>query len=183
MDLETKTLLTSLFWRAIPAAAAFLAGFGVLLVSAGGAVPGMLLGMLCILAGSIVLAFPVANLIATAWDRLLWSRSYYDKPQPMYGIPQSRRAKGQLEEALFEYEKIAAVHPDEIRPHLEMIDLAIHDLRDAARAQAIYERGLLCLKKPEDRELLSKTYAEVRTRLDPKKSPPHITLPKSPSDA
>ena len=55
-------------------------------------------------------------------------------------------------------------------------DLAIHDLHDAARAQALFERGVAALKNPSDRDLLAKTYSEARTRLDvrPPRPPLHL---------
>ena len=119
----------------------------------------------------------LARGLAEPTGNLFWPRRYYDKPQPMYGIPQSRRAKGQLEEALAEYEKIAAAHPDEIRPFVEMIDLAIHDLRDADRANAIFQNGLARLKNPDDKDRLAQAYAETRTRLDVRPPQPPIAVP------
>ena len=169
-----RAILAVLFKRFLPAAVAFALGIGVLL-GAGNAAQ-MLLGFLFFLVASIFVAGPIAQWLAAPMGSLFWPRKYYARPQPMYGIPQARRAKGQLEEALAEYEKIAAAHPDEVRPWLDMIDLAIHDLHDAARAQALFERGVAALKNPDDRDLLAKTYAEIRTRLDvrPPRPPLHL---------
>lgn len=97
----------------------------------------------------------------------------------MYGIPQSRRAKGHLEEALAEYEKIAAAYPNEVRPWHEMVAIAIEDLRDPDRARYIFERGVAVLKNPNDRDRLAQTYSEIRTRLDT--PPPRPPLPLHPS--
>ena len=169
-----RAILAVLFKRFLPGAVALALGIGVLLGA--GDVFQMLLGFLFFLIAAIFVAGPIAQWLAEPMGSLFWPRKYYAKPQPIYGIPQACRAKGQLEEAVAEYEKIAAAHPDEVRPWLEMIDLAIHDLHDAARAQALFERGVAALKKPDDRDLLAKAYAEIRTRLDvrPPRSPLHL---------
>lgn len=179
MKYNFQTNFMALLRRGLPAGAGFAVGTWILLgAGESGNVLQMLLGFAFFLVAAILLSGPAARLLAEPMGSLFWPRRYYDRPQPMYGIPQSRRAKGQLEEALAEYEKIAAAHPDEVRPWLDMIDLAIHDLQDAARAQALFERGVAALKNPDDRDLLAKTYAEIRTRLDVR--PPRPPLPLHP---
>ena len=169
-----RAILAVLFKRFLPGAVAFALGIGVLL-GAGNAAQ-MLLGFLFFLVASIFVAGPIAQWLAAPMGSLFWPRKYYARPQPMYGIPQARRAKGQLEEALAEYENIAAAHPDEVRPWLDMIDLAVHDLKDARRANAIFQTGIARLNKPADQDALAQVYAEVLTRLDvrPQRPPLHI---------
>ena len=175
MNLVLKTMLRSLFWRIFPAAAALAAGYA--LMTADSSIPGLFLGLVCCMIGAICLAFPLAELGALLGERLFWSKSYYDKPQPMYGIPQARRAKGRFGEALAEYETILAAHPGEVRPHLDMVEIALLDLRDPELAHALYERGRERLKNPADKEALARVYAETLTRLDPKPAAPHLELP------
>ena len=175
MNAEFRQFLVSLLKRAIPAGACFVGGIWILLGSWN--VAQMLLGYLLFLVAAILVSGPLARWLAEPAGSLLWPRRYYDKPQPMYGIPQSRRAKGQLEEAIAEYEKIAAEHPDEVRPYLEMIDVAIHDLRDADRANSIFQNGLARLKNADDKDRLAQAYAEIRTRLDVKPPHPPIAVP------
>ena len=174
MNMDLRAILAAVFKRFLPGLAALALGVGVLL-RAGNAAQ-MLLGFLFFLVAAIFVAGPIAQWLAEPMGSLFWPRTYYAKPQPMYGIPQARRAKGQLEEALAEYEKIAAAHPDEIRPWLEMIDLAVHDLQNPVRARAIFERGVAALNNPSDRDLLAKAYSEDLTRLDvrPPRHPLHL---------
>ena len=170
MNAEFKALLFSLLWRFLPAGALFLLGTAILLAY------GPVGGFGLYLAASILLAFPLANLLANAWNNLLWSRSFNERPQPMYGIPQSRRIKGLPEEAIAEYEKILAAHPSELRPWLDMIAIAIEDLKAPNLAQDLFERGVAFLKNPDDRDILAQTYAAIRTRLDvrPPRPPLHL---------
>ena len=172
---EYQQLLASLLKRAIFPGTLFAVGTWILLGA--GNIAQMLLGLFLFLVAAILISGPLARLLAEPTGNLFWPRKYYDKPQPMYGIPQARRAKGQLEEALAEYEKIAAAHPDEVRPYLEMIDVAIHDLRDADRANAIFQSGLARLKNADDKDRLAQAYAETRTRLDVRPPHPPIAVP------
>ena len=158
----------ALLRRGLPAGAGFAVGTWILLgAGESGNVLQMLLGFAFFLVAAILLSGPAARLLAEPMGSLFWPRRYYDRPQPMYGIPQSRRAKGQLEEALAEYEKIAAAHPDELLPWFEMLDIALTDLRDPARAQIIFERGTAALARPRDRALLDHVYAATRERQTP----------------
>jgi hypothetical protein len=170
MNADFKSILWAILRRAVSAAFALAIGTGLLLGA--GDIFGMLFGFVFFLVAAIFVAGPIARLLAEPMGGLLWPKRYYDKPQPIYGIPQSKRAKGLPEEALAEYEKIAAANPGEVRPYVEMIDIAIVDFKDAERANALYQRGLACLPKPEDKDALARAYAATRTRLDPKPNRP-----------
>ncbi len=59
---------------------------------------------------------------------------------------------------MFEYEKVAREHPEEIKPYIEMMDIAIVDLQDHERAKTIFQRGLSSLKDDNNREILKIAY-------------------------
>lgn len=153
---EARALLLRLAWRALVAAPFFY-----LCASGRASVLSPVFGVV----GAIIVALPLARLIAEPAGRLFWPEERFDRPQPMYGIPESLRAKGRYEEALAGFEQIAADYPGEVKPHVAMIDIAIVDLKDADRAQAIFQRGVEGLKKQEDKETLARMYSAIRTRL------------------
>jgi hypothetical protein len=123
-----------------------------------------------IIAGATVLAWPLARLVAEPSGKLFYPDRRYSRPQPVYSIPQSKRAKGLYEEAIAGFEKIAADHPDEAKPYIEMIDICIVHLKDPVRANEIYQRGMSLLKMDKDKEALATMYSAIRTRLDAKPS-------------
>lgn len=166
MTPDFKNILVSLLRRALPAAVALAIGVGTLL-GAGENHVQMLLGFFFFLIAAIFVAGPIARLLAEPTGGLLLPKRYYDKPQPMYGIPESKRVQKHPEEALAEYEKIAVACPEEVRPHLEMIDIALTDLKDPELANLLYQRGIAALKKPEDRDHLAQVYAATRDRQPP----------------
>ena len=166
MNPEYRDILGSLLRRAVPASLALALGTGILLGT--GNVLMMLVGFFFFLVAAIFLAGPIARWLAEPLGGLLGPKRYYDTPQPMYGIPQSRRIRGRPEEALAEYEKIAAAHPAEVRPWLDMIEIALTDLHDPERANAFYQRGLAALTRPDDRDHLARVYAATRDRTPPR---------------
>jgi len=92
MDAERQAALWFLLRRLVPAAAALAIGVGILL-GAGASIGLLLLGFLCFLVAAIFLAGPLAQLLAEPVGELLWPKRYYDKPQPLYGIPQASAAR------------------------------------------------------------------------------------------
>lgn len=170
-----KSILFAFLRRGIPALVAFAIG-GLVLLSADGSVAAMLLGFAFFLVAGIFLAGPVARLCAEPLGGVFWPRKYYDRPQPMYGIAESKRVKGFPEAALAEYEKLAAAFPGEVRPHLEMIEIALADLKDPALAETLYQRSLAFLPAPKDRELLAQVYGATHER-QPPKSVRHLEMP------
>ncbi len=124
-----------------------------------------LLSTASILAGAIFMARPVARLFAEPFGSLFFPSSHFDKPQPMYGIPEARRQEGKYEEAMAGFAKIAGEDPQEVRAYIAMIDTAIVNLKDEARANAIFQNGVAKLKRAEDRDQLASSYSNIRSRI------------------
>ena len=152
-----REILISLAWRAILAAP-----FLYVCITGCASVLSPFFGV----AGAVIIAGPIASLIAEPSGNLFWPGRHFDRPQPVYGIPQSKRAKGLYEDAMAGFEKIAAEYPGEVKPYIEMIDIAIVNLKDPERASRIFERGVSVLKKNEDKEVLARMYGAIRTRLN-----------------
>jgi len=114
--------------------------------------------------GGILIAPDVTGYFAKFAGNIIWTHRD-GKPQPIYGIPRSLAAKGRYEEAEKEYENIIQEFPNEVKPHIEMINIAILRLNDAELADQLYQRGMGLLQDPGDREMLARMYSAIRTRL------------------
>ena len=167
-----REILISILKRAVPAVAVGGLGWWLLANASGGwgATPRLLFGMACIVATAIIMAPPVARLVAEPSGSLFYPGGRFSRPQPVYSIPQSKRAKGLYEEALTGFEAIAEEYPTEVNPYIEMIDISIVNLKDPDRAKEIYQRGMYLLKKDNDKEVLATMYSAIRTRLNAKPS-------------
>ena len=129
-----------------------------------------LFGCAFIIIAAIILAFPLASIVAEPAGSLFYPGRCSSRKQPMYGIPESKRARGLYEEAISGFEQIAQEYPEETKPYIEMIDIAIRYLKDPERANAIYRRGIAVLKRDKDRESLAIMYSAIRTRLNSRPS-------------
>jgi tetratricopeptide (TPR) repeat protein len=165
---EYRDILFSLGRRLLFAAP--FAAFGLFAFSHAGGSPlqgiaAGLFGCAGVLMAAIILARPLARLFAESSGLLFWPDQHFDRAQPLYSIPQSKRAQGLYEEAMAGFEKIAEEYPGELQPYVELIDVAIVHLRDPGRANEIYQRGLARLTTDDDKEALARTYRALLSRL------------------
>jgi tetratricopeptide (TPR) repeat protein len=116
---------------------------------------------LLMLLGGALLAPDVASFIHRWAEELRLA----GQPPPIYGIAETLVAKGRYAEAEEEYEKIIRAFPNEVKPHTDMIHLAVRWLNNGELAEKLYQRGLSLLRNPEDRQILSEAYERIRTRL------------------
>jgi hypothetical protein len=82
------------------------------------------------------------------------------RPQPMYSIPESRMAAEDYAGALEAYAALAAEHPEEIAPHLRMMEIWLRIYRDPAAAATIRDNALLSIRGKKNRRKFE-TAAEV----------------------
>ncbi|MFM8807943.1 MAG: hypothetical protein ACKOJB_03380 [Chthoniobacterales bacterium] len=110
-------------------------------------------GMLAILAAhavlivaAILLAKPLAGLIGDWFSGLFVPGERFAKPQPMYSIPEGRMTAEDYPGALEAYAELAAQHPEEIAPHLRMMEIWLRIYRDEDSARTIRDNALLSIK-------------------------------------
>ena len=116
-------------------------------------------GMLPILAAhgvlivaAALLAKPLAGLIGDWLSTLFMPGERFDRPQPMYSISEGRMAAEDYAGALEAYADLAAEHPEEIAPHLRMMEIWLRVYRDPSAAQTIRDNALLSIKGKKKRE-------------------------------
>ena len=140
-----------------------LAGFVVCLAAwwwlgARGHEEGIPGGMLAILAAhaalvvaAILLARPLAGLVGDWFSGLFLPGERFDKPPPMYSIPEGRMAAEDYTGALAAYEELAAQHPAEIAPHLRMMEIHLRNFRDPEAARLVRENALRSIRGEKNR--------------------------------
>ena len=73
------------------------------------------------------------------------------RPQPMYSIPEGRMKAEDYPGALEAYAELAAQHPEEIAPHLRMMEIWLRVYRDPEAARTIRDNALLTIKGKKNR--------------------------------
>lgn len=160
-----KDILKSLGWRAV--IASVILGIGVFVMCKGLLLPDWfgapyyIFGMAIFVTAAIIMGMPLARLIAEFLGNLIYTSAHYKKPQPVYGIPESKRLKGLVQESFEDYQKLSEEHPQELKAHIAMIDIALVEMKNPDLAGSVYSRGMDTLDKEEAREALSRKYKEL----------------------
>jgi len=106
----------------------FIAGFGK------GA---LLVGIIAL--GGIVffcfVAYPILKRLGEYTGKLFWPDDSHFRIVPEYSLAEARANEGKYRDAVDEYRKVAAQHPDDIYPHLRIAELALHHLNDVKLAE------------------------------------------------
>lgn len=121
-------------------------------------------GAFLTLLGCILVAPDIAGWLSGSLNGLLWT-SHQSPPGPVYGIPESLVARGQYEEAERAYEEIIRKYPDEVKPHVDLINIAVTRLHDLELAEKLFRRGMTALRDKETKEILTNMYAAIGSRL------------------
>jgi len=139
---DRRDLLIALGQRLLLAAPFAVAAW--LLFATGTGAERRVLGLVCVVIAGIVVAPPLAGLIAEPAGGLFHPR-HPARQQPSYDVAEARRRQGRFAEALDAYERVVERFPTDVHAWTAMLDVASLDLRDAARAEAIARRALAAL--------------------------------------
>lgn len=119
-----------------------------------------------IFVAAYILAKPIATLIAKSASKLFYADEHFDRPIPQYSIPESKRKKGLFREAFEGFRHISGNYPQEVKPYVDMIDIAITDMKDKRKAEDVFHRGIATLHDKEARDELARMFKAIRSRLD-----------------
>ena len=119
-------------------------------------VPGGMLPILAahavLIVAAILLAKPLAGFVGDWLGTLFMPGERFDKAPPMYSIPEGRLAKEDYAGALEAFAELAAEHPEEIAPHLRMMEIWLRVYKDADSARTIRDNALQSIKGKKNRE-------------------------------
>lgn len=121
-------------------------------------------GPFLMLLGVLLIAPDITAYLSGFAGNILWSHCEGES-KPLYGIPESLVAKGKYAEAEQEYEKIVQKFPAEVKPHIDMINIAVTRLDDGELAKKLYQRGMSILQDSASQETLTRMYEAISTRL------------------
>jgi outer membrane protein assembly factor BamD (BamD/ComL family) len=108
----------------------------------------------------------IAQLIGNQAGKILYSGEEFDRPQPMFSIPEGKRKSGNYQEAFDGFQKIASEYPQALKAYVAMIDIAIVDLKNKKLADSVFHQGIATLGAKEDRDSLARMYMAISSRLE-----------------
>ena len=166
-------------------AAPFFA-LGAFLVARNGRtnVLGVLWGLGFMTIGVAIVMVPLAGFLAEPIGGLVYFQGRHrDKPGPIYSMAEAMRSAGHYQEALAEYERMTLEFPGEVKPYVEMIDIAVVSLKDGPLAESIFQKGMAAFEKREEvRQRLETRYKEIRSRLERRTDLPESIVPADQRD-
>jgi len=105
-----------------------------------------------LIVAAIFMARPLAGVLGDWVSGLFMPGDRHSRPQPMYSIPESRMAAEDYPGALEAYAALAGEHPEEIAPHLRMMEIWLRLYRDTDSARTIRDNALLSIKGKRNKE-------------------------------
>ncbi|MCD4654096.1 hypothetical protein K8T06_09180 [bacterium] len=137
--------------------------------------PGISLFMIPVLAGAIHmiplfipilaigLAFPFVELFTHFFPDVFFPYRWRDKPQPTFSIVRGLKTQKKYEEAMQELNKMTEEDPQEVDIWLEMLEIALMDLRDKTIAGEVYRDALSVLENQKSRDIVKRFYKNIVT--------------------
>ncbi len=105
-----------------------------------------------LIVGAILLAKPIAGWVGDLLANLFMPGERHSRPQPMYSIPEGRMAREDYAGALEAYAELASQHPEEIAPHLRMMEIWLRVYKDPDAARTIRDNALVTIKGRKNKE-------------------------------
>lgn len=163
MKFYLTTLLGAIEWRFVLRiwAGTILVGIGWFYAARGMRIIDYGLGFIngvCFFAMAALLIVPVViRRMVDAVASFFGPNARNDRPVPIYGVPRgNRKYFGRYEEAFNDYQAMVQQHPQELQAYIEMIDIAVVDMKKPELARAIYQQALAVLIQANDREELER---------------------------
>lgn len=170
---DGQSFTGGLLRRGLLATPFFLIAVGLLLKAMNGDSPLFVFTLVCysatfFLIGTILIVPIFTGFFADSFAGALFAPRGGQAHLPPYSAAESLVKKGEFNEAVDKFREIAYNFPDELRPWLEMITIAVRDLKDMDAAFEFYSEARERFQKPEDRRRLLENYKALKTLDDEK---------------
>ena len=148
-----------------------------------GKVGAYMIGSAALLLGLIMLNRPLAGLLSQPMGSILRPGRRSSADGPNYTMPEAKAALGEFEEALTLYRELTEEYPQETRPWMEMLDIAVLELKSPSRAKQIYRDALMSLKKEREQAVIVQLYKGMSRNLGSMEEESKEEEPASSDDA
>ena len=108
----------------------------------------------------------IAQLVGQQAGKLFYSGEEFNRPQPMFSVPEGKRKSGHYQEAFDGFQKIAEEYPQELKPYLEMMEIAIVDMKDKKKGDLVFHQAIAALDDKEACDTLLKMYKAISFQLE-----------------
>ena len=85
----------------------------------------------------------------------------FDRPQPVYSLPERLRREGRLQEALCAYHDLASQYPDLAKPFIGMMDIYDLEYHDNESVRKVYQAAVKTVTDKRERALLDRACRDM----------------------
>lgn len=114
--------------------------------------------IMCYIIPAAWIGWHLTQILGERVSRLYWPRETVIPP-PLYYLIELHLKRGDLDKALFEYEKILHYHPEELQAHLGRLELMAAIQSSSQQIEKVYLKSFKALKAEEDRIALNAHYS------------------------
>lgn len=116
---------------------------------------------LFIVPAAILLTIPLLEVIEHLAPGIYGSNQWRSRPKPTFSIARGLKKQEKFGEALEVLERLAREEPQETDIWLEMLEIALMDIKDRDIAESIYRDALSVLENQDSRTLIARFYTNI----------------------
>ncbi|HPQ38775.1 MAG TPA: hypothetical protein PLV45_00250 [bacterium] len=110
---------------------------------------------------AILITIPLVELITHFFPDIFGSNQWRSKPKPTFSIARGLKKQEKYIDALAELERMAREDPQEVDIWLEMLEIALMDLKDRNIADPLYRDALSVLESQQSRNAVTTFYENI----------------------
>lgn len=110
---------------------------------------------------AFLIAIPLAELGSHFFPDFFYAHHWRDRPKPTFSIIRGLKNQGQFKEALSQLTSMAATDSQEENIWLEMLEIALIDLRDKKLGEEIYQEAISALESQTKRDNVKRFFENI----------------------
>ena len=110
---------------------------------------------------AILIGIPLVEIFSHYFPDLFSSHRWRDRPKPTFSIIRGLAKQGQFDEALNQLQAMSRTDPQEVEIWLEMLEIALIDLKNREMGDRFYREALSALETQKNRDLVQRFYTNI----------------------
>lgn len=109
----------------------------------------------------VCLALPLIDVMTHFFPDFYYPTSNRKKPKPTFSMVRSLKKAHKFDEALTELRRMADLNPQEVDIWLELLEIALIDLKDVKQGELLFREAHSILENESKRQLVQRFYENI----------------------
>ena len=110
---------------------------------------------------AILISIPMRDLFSHLFPNVFFAYRWRDRPKPTFSIVRGLKKEHRYTDALAELHRMAEEESQEVDIWLEMLEIALIDLRDTILGEKIFREGISILETQSSRDMIQRFYSNI----------------------